>query len=167
VGEHPKEWEGILPIAEFVFNSSINRSTQCNPFEVVYGSNPASVLDLAPLPIPKKVHPKVEEMTTIMQQVHQQVKAKFEATNTRYKTADDQHRKKVTFEVGDLVWVLITKDRRPNGQYSKLRKRKYGPCKILRKINPNAYEVELPAHMAISNTFNVQHLSTYHDTKAP
>ena len=48
-----------------------------------------------------------------------------------------------------------------------LRQRKYGPCKILRKINRNAYEVELPAHMAISNTFNVQHLSAYHDPKAP
>ena len=48
-----------------------------------------------------------------------------------------------------------------------LRQRKYGPCKILKKINPNAYEVELPAYMAISNTFNVQHLSAYHDPKAP
>uniref|UniRef100_A0A2N9F7T1 RNA-directed DNA polymerase n=1 Tax=Fagus sylvatica TaxID=28930 RepID=A0A2N9F7T1_FAGSY len=166
IGDHPKEWEEILPIAEFAFNSSINRSTQHSPFEVVYGSNPASVLDLVPLPIPKKVHPKAEEFATILQQVHQQVKLKLEAANAKYKAAADQHRKQVIFEVGDLVWVLISKDRRPEGQYSKLRPRKYGPCRILKRINPNAYEVELPKHMAISNTFNVQHLSAYHDPNA-
>uniref|UniRef100_A0A2N9HV25 RNA-directed DNA polymerase n=1 Tax=Fagus sylvatica TaxID=28930 RepID=A0A2N9HV25_FAGSY len=166
IGDHPKEWEEILPIAEFAFNSSINRSTQHSPFEVVYGSKPASVLDLVPLPIPKKVHPKAEEFATILQQVHQQVKLKLEAANAKYKVTADQHRKQVIFEVGDLVWVLISKDRRPEDQYSKLRPRKYGPCRILKRINPNAYEVELPKHMAISNTFNVQHLSAYHDPNA-
>jgi hypothetical protein len=112
------------------------------------------------------VHPKAEELATILQQEHQQVKLKLEVANAKYKAAADQHRKQVIFEVGDLAWVLITKDKRPEGQYSKLRPRKYGPCRNLKRINANAYEVELPKNMAISNTFNVQHLSAYHDPNA-
>ena len=92
-------------------------------------------------------------MIEVMQQVHQQVKAKLEATNAKYKAAIDLHRK--MFEVGDLVWVLISKDRRLEGQYAKLRQRKYGPCRVLKRINHNAYEIELPSHMSISNIFNV------------
>ena len=94
------------------------------------------------------------------------MKLKLEVANAKYKAAADQHRKQVIFEVGDLAWVLITKDKRPEGQYSKLRPRKYGPRRNLKRINANAYEVELPKNMAISNTFNVQHLSAYHDPNA-
>ena len=81
----------------------------------MYGNNPSSVFDLVALPMPKRVHPKAEDMANVMQQVHQQVKVKLEATNAKYKVAADLHRKHVVFEVGDIVWVLISKDRRPKG----------------------------------------------------
>lgn len=35
----------------------------------------------------------------------------------------------------------------------------------MQNLEVNAYEVDLPAHMAMSNTFNVQHLSAYHDPR--
>ena len=104
-----------MPIAKFTFNSSVNRSSSDSPFEIVYGNNPSSVSDLVALPMPKRVHPKAEDMENVMQQVHQQVKIKLEATNAKYKAAADLHRKHVVFEVGDIVWVLISKDRRPKG----------------------------------------------------
>ena len=131
VGDHPKEWEGILLVAEFAFNSSINRSSSYNPFEIVYGNNPCSVIDLVASPMPKRIHPKVEDMANVMQQIHQQVKIKLEAINAKYKAVADLHRKHVVFKVGDLVWMLISKDRRLDGQYAKLRQRKYGPCRVL------------------------------------
>ena len=104
-----------MPIAKFTFNSSVNRSSSYSPFEIVYGNNPSSVSDLVALPMPKRVHPKAENMENVMHQVHQQVKIKLEATNAKYKAAADLHRKHVVFEVGDNVWVLISKDRRPEG----------------------------------------------------
>ena len=85
VGDHPKEWEGILPKVEFAFNSFVNRSSGYSSFEIVYGNNPSSVTNLVALPMPKKVHPKAEDMADVMQQVHQQVKNKLEATNAKYK----------------------------------------------------------------------------------
>ena len=62
IKENPREWEVILPLAEFAFNASINGTTQSFPFEVVYGLQPAGVADLLPLPLPTKSNLKALDM---------------------------------------------------------------------------------------------------------
>jgi hypothetical protein len=39
--------------------------------------------------------------------------------------------------------------------------KKIGPCKILRKFEANAYEIELPDDVDISPTFNISDLYPY------
>jgi len=45
-----REWEELLPHIEFAYNSVVHSTTSHSPFEVVYGFNPLTPLDLLPLP---------------------------------------------------------------------------------------------------------------------
>ena len=51
--------------------------------------------------------------------------------------------------------VNFKKDIFSRGTYNKLKWKKIGPCKILRKFSSNAYEVEFPKDVGISPIFNV------------
>ena len=49
-GNH-KSWDEYLPYVEFAYNRGVHRTTKQFPFEVVYGFNPLTPLDLILLPL--------------------------------------------------------------------------------------------------------------------
>jgi hypothetical protein len=65
------------------------------------------------------------------------------------------------FEPGDMVWVHLRKERFPEQHKSKLQPRVDDPFKVLRKINDNAYEIDLPDTYVVSSSFNVADLSPF------
>ncbi|KAE8692442.1 hypothetical protein F3Y22_tig00110833pilonHSYRG00063 [Hibiscus syriacus] len=135
------------------------RTTGLSPFEIVYGQNPSGVLDLAPIPRIGHFSPKADEMAKYLRGIHEQVKQTIHESNTKYKTRVDNHRRQVLFDVGDFVWVVLTRDRFPVGEYNKLKDWKIGPCEVVQKINDNAYRLRFPSHLKTSDVFNVKHLS--------
>jgi len=78
-----------------------------------------------------------------------------------YEKRANKGRKKMLFEPGDLVWVHLRKDCFPEQRKSKLQPRADGPFKVLRKINDNAYEIDLPSSYGASSRFNVADLSPF------
>ena len=50
VRDQLRNWDNVLPQAEFAFNSSTNHTTGYSPFEVAYGLKPKQPIDLIPLP---------------------------------------------------------------------------------------------------------------------
>ena len=51
ISKNLKSWEECLSICEFAYNRTLHTATNHSPFEVVYGFNPLTPLDLVPLPI--------------------------------------------------------------------------------------------------------------------
>ncbi|KAF8407410.1 hypothetical protein HHK36_006541 [Tetracentron sinense] len=73
-GDDTKQWDQTLSQAEFAFNRSKNRTTQCSPFEIVYGQNPNGVLDLAPIPNSGKITGEAEDLAEHIKSIHEQVR---------------------------------------------------------------------------------------------
>jgi hypothetical protein len=92
-----------------------------------------------------------------------EVQTKLHASNEKYKEQADKHRRQKVFEVGDRVMVHLHKEKFQTGTYNKLKNKKIGPVPIIRKINDNAYVVDLLDDMTISRTFNVADLTEYHE----
>ena len=78
-----------------------------------------------------------------------------------YEKHANKGQRKVLFELGDLVWVHLRKDRFPEQHKSMLQAQADGPFKVLRKINDNAYEIDLPSTYGVSTSFNVADLSPF------
>ena len=60
--------------------------------------------------------------------------------------------------------TYLRKERLPKGAYNKMKLKKIGPCKILRKFSGNAYEIELPSDLQIYPIFNVSDLYPFKDS---
>ncbi|GJW21816.1 RNA-directed DNA polymerase [Tanacetum coccineum] len=159
-GEKPKLWDVSLAHARFAYNSAVHSSTGFSPFEVVYKTSPWHVVDLVDLPGKKNI--QANRMVEEVQATHEVVRANITEANAKYKFTADKHRRKKLFQVEDEVMVFLRKERFPVGTYSKLEPKKYGPYKILRKINDNAYVVDLPNTISISKTFNVSDIYEFH-----
>lgn len=162
VGDHIRSWDSKLCQAEFAHNHAENRSLGFSPFRAVYGLIPRGPLDLTPVPDRTRFHGQAIDFITELELVHKTAKTNLEAASAKYKVAADVKRRELLFDPGDLVWVVLTKDRLPVREYNKLKSRRIGPVEILERINPNAYRLRLPPHLNTSDVFNVKYLSPYH-----
>lgn len=111
----PRQWDLVIPHAEFAYNSSRNRSTQKAPFEIVYGRNPSHILDRVPIPNIGKSSMEAEEFNSHIRDIQEQVHANLERAYDSYKRGVDAHRRHVEFEEGDLVMAYLPKERFPTG----------------------------------------------------
>jgi hypothetical protein len=84
--------------------------------------------------------------------------------NTQYKAKADVKKRYKEFQIGDDVMVHLRKEHFPVGTYNKLKMKKFGPCKVVKRHDSgNAYEVELPAKLNISPVFNISDLIEYYE----
>ncbi|GKA87446.1 RNA-directed DNA polymerase [Tanacetum coccineum] len=134
IGDNAKQWDLILPQAEFTYNRSVNRTTGKSPFEVVYGRNPITPLDLLHVP---------------------------EVGQFSKEGADQSEQIKELHRSGDLVLIHLCKEHFLAGRFGKLKPQGDGPFRVLKKINDNEYKIKLHGHYNVSATFNVADLLPY------
>ncbi|GJW19099.1 putative nucleotidyltransferase, ribonuclease H [Tanacetum coccineum] len=154
VGDHIKAWDQKLCQAEFAHNHAINRSTGFSPFQVVYSAQPRGPLDLMTPRVSSIVPKKVQDFVAGLHDVHKVGHENLVRANSKYKQDADHKQRHVDFKESNFVWVILTKDHFPVGEYNKLSAKKIGPLKIMEKINSNAFRLKLPSHTGCSDVFN-------------
>jgi hypothetical protein len=99
-----------------------------------------------------------------MKIVHNKVKKQLEVMNIKYKENTYERRRHREFEMGDEVMVYLRKYFFPFRTYNKLKMKKFGPCKIIKKIDSiNAYAMELQETLSISPIFYIAYLYQYQE----
>jgi hypothetical protein len=156
-----KLWEESLPHVEFAYNRAVHSTTKFSPFEIVYGFKLVAPINLLPSPMQECVNFDASKHAEFVQKLHEQAKSNIEKMTKMYEKHTNKGRKNIVFEQGDLVWVHLRKDQFPYQRKSKLQPRADGPFKVLRKINDNAYEIDLPSTYGVSTSFNVTDLSPF------
>ena len=141
---------------------TIYSSIGMSPFSIIYKKTPRHLHDLVKLPTGGKFSEAASSMAENTLAVQEEVRGKLEKANAKFKAQADKRRRLRVFEEVDMAMMNLRKERLPAGSYNKLKPKRYGPFKILKKINDNAYVVDLPAEMAMSKTFNVADLYTYY-----
>jgi hypothetical protein len=156
-----KTWEECLPHVEFAYNRAVHSATKFSPFEIVYGFNPLTPLDLSPLPLTEHVNLDGKKKADFVKQIHEKARLNIERRTDQYATQANKGRRQLVFEPGDWVWLHMRKERFPAKRCSKLLPRGDGPFQVLERINDNAYKLDLPGEYNVSATFNVTDLSPF------
>jgi hypothetical protein len=156
-----KSWEECLPFVEFAYNRTVHSTTGFSPFEIVYGFNPLTPMDLIPLPFKEMVSLDGEKKAKMVRQLHEEVRLQIEKKNRLYASKANKGRKLVVFQPGDWVWVYMRKERFSNQRKSKLQPCGDGPFQVLERINDNAYKIDIPGEYGVSAIFNVADLTLF------
>ena len=73
-----KEWEECLPIAEFAYNRARHSTTGKSWFQVIYGFNPLSPLDILPLLLQERINMDASARMNHLNKVHEDTRQTIE-----------------------------------------------------------------------------------------
>nr|GEV83845.1 putative reverse transcriptase domain, ribonuclease H-like domain, aspartic peptidase domain protein [Tanacetum cinerariifolium] len=146
-----KGWEKHLPLVEFSYNNSYHASIKAAPFKSLYGRKCRSRVCWA----------EVGDVQLIGPEKIVQIQQRLQAARVRQRSYANVRQKPLEFQIGDRVMLKVSPRRGAIrfGKQGKLNPRYIGPFKILERIGPVAYIIELPEELKnVHNTFHVSNL---------
>ncbi|WVZ89581.1 hypothetical protein U9M48_035962 [Paspalum notatum var. saurae] len=152
------KWDECLPLAEFAYNNSYQKSLDMAPFEALYGRRCRTPLNWS------EPGERVTFGPDLVTQAEEQVKFihdNLKRAQSRQKSYSDKRRRPLTFEEDDHIYLRVSpmKGVHRFGVKGKLAPRYVGPFKITEQCGPVAYRLELPPHLAaVHDVFHVSQL---------
>ena len=73
-----KNWEDCLPFIEFAYIHSVHSTTDHSSFEIVYGFNPLTPLDLILLPVDEKVSFDGNQKAQVVKDLYAKIRQQIE-----------------------------------------------------------------------------------------
>ncbi|GJS49493.1 putative reverse transcriptase domain-containing protein [Tanacetum coccineum] len=153
-----KGWERHLPLVDFSYNNSYHASIKAAPFEALYGRKCRSPVCWAKVGDVQLTGPEIIHETT---EKIVQIRQRLQAARDRQRSYANIRRKPLEFQVGDRVMLKVSprKGVIHFGKRGKLNPRYIGPFKILERIGPVAYKLELPEELSnVHSTFHISNL---------
>ncbi|WVZ70783.1 hypothetical protein U9M48_019423, partial [Paspalum notatum var. saurae] len=144
------KWDECLPLAEFAYNNSYQKSLEMAPFEALYGRRCKTPLNWS------KSGERVTFGPDLVTQAEEQVKfihSNLKGAQSRQKSYSDKRRRPLAFEKGDHMYLRVSPMK---GVHREVAPRFIGPFKITEQC---AYRLELPPHLAtVHDVFHVSQL---------
>ncbi|GKA37546.1 putative reverse transcriptase domain-containing protein [Tanacetum coccineum] len=151
-------WDRHLPSIEFSYNNSYHASIKAAPYEAMYRRKCRSPICWSEFGDSQLTGPELIRKTT---KKIIQIKNRLLTARSRQKNFADRRTKPLEFEVGDKVLLKVSpwKGTVHFGKREKLSPCYIGPFKILARVGPVAYTLELPKDLkGINSTFYVLNL---------
>ncbi|GKA49747.1 putative reverse transcriptase domain-containing protein, partial [Tanacetum coccineum] len=151
-------WDRYLSLVEFLYNNSYHASIKAAPYEDLYGRKCRSPLCWSEVRDCQLTGPELIRDTT---KKIVQIKNRLLTAGSQQKSYTDRRTKPLEFEVGDMVLLKVStwKGVVHFGKHGKLSPRYIGPFRILARVGPVAYTLELPKKLkGIHSTFHVSNL---------
>ncbi|KAJ9513536.1 hypothetical protein QJQ45_006147 [Haematococcus lacustris] len=167
LNHHKTDWDQHLAAVEFAYNSSTHVGTGFSPFYLNYGHHPRTPEALLQPPSTLVPSPAADAFVTTMRSNIDIAKAALQRAVDKQKQQADKHRRHLEFNVGDKVLLsTATLNLKTPSNSAKLQPRYVGPFKVLTKISPVAYKLDLPTTMRITPTFHISKLRPYLTTSS-
>jgi hypothetical protein len=149
------DWADWLPLAEFATNNQASEPTSTLPFFANKGFDPWCQFDLMPAATNDVNDRRTLTTSMTLSKIHSYLCAEINRANHRYQDNADKHRlPSPNYQPGDLIWLDAWnwKTRCPS---RKLDNKRHGPFKVLAKVSPYAYRIELPPTIKCHNVHHV------------
>ena len=159
-----QEWDRLLPHLEFHFNNLYNQSTGFTPFFLNYGYHPISPTNM--ITAAYRFHAEFPTILKDMNKAYRIAEKNLSKAQERQQFYADQHRQALLLKEGDQV-MLKSEDYQSllMGNTKKLYPRFLGPYRVLKKINDNAYQIDIPDWWKRSKVINVSKLKPYREAE--
>lgn len=158
-----RDWDRQLPLVLFAIRTHEQKSTSFSPFELLFGRKPHTLLDMAAeqwteeedegRPLIQYAATLRETLTTLWEEVH----TNMESAQAKQKQLYDRHTKLREFAAGDQVLILL-----PTSE-KKLLATWQGPYKVLGKVTPVTYRIDVPHKQATGQIYHVNLLKAWEE----